>query len=152
MSFVLALHAGWPIEVVYWGLFSTEFSSTTSSFLSFSVFLHTPDRSRFFRSRIFSSSHGSDLFSWKQRLQEETNSEPFADREDSGNKDTKGSKHSSWGFLGVVITITTPFTTHRIRRLRSLSSTNSLSFLALPSINFFYFFVVAEISFHAPRE
>lgn len=111
MSFVLALHAGWPIEVVYWGLFSTEFSSTIPSSCSFSVFLHTPDRSRFLRSRIFSFPHGSGPFSRKRRLREETYSEPLADRKDSGNKNTRGSKHSSWGFRGIVITITTPFTT-----------------------------------------
>lgn len=138
MSFVLALHAlhaGWPIEVVYWRLFSTEFSSTTPSSCSFSVFLHTPDRSRFLRSRIFSSPHGSGPFSKKRLLREETYSEPLADREDSGgNKNMRGSKHSSWGFRGVVITITASFPTTSDSRTPHPSPLT----LLFPPVIFFY--------------
>lgn len=45
--------------------------------------------------------------SWRGKVQRTTRRHG----EDSGNKNTRGSKHSSWGFHGIVITITTPFTT-----------------------------------------
>lgn len=103
----------------------------------------------FFPSRVRSS------LSWKWRLREETNSEPLADREDSGNKNTRGSKHSSWGFLGVVITITTPFTTTSDSRTPRPPPDPSLPFpshpFPFPPVIFFYLFAVAQIGFHAPR-
>lgn len=130
-------------------LFYRVFLDHSFSSLSFFAFLHTPDRSRFLRSRIFSFPHGSGPFSWKRRRGEETYSEPLADREDSGNKNTRGSKHSSWGFPGVVITITTPFTTTSDSRTTPVPSSWPHPF---SPVILFYLFAVVQIGFHAPRE
>lgn len=74
-----------------------------------------------------------------RRVGEERYSEPLADREDSGNKNTRGSKHSSWGFHGVVITITTPFTTTWTTGLEDLAPSSWPFFLSSRVIFFFTF-------------
>lgn len=99
--------------------------------------------------------HGSGPLPWKWRLREETNSEPLADREDSGNKNTRGSKHSSWGFLGVVITITTPFTTTSDSRTPRPPPDPSLPFpspsLSFSACNLFFIFLPWLKSAFTPR-
>lgn len=103
MSFVLALYAGWPIEIVYWGLFSTELSSIAPSFVRLLLFylsLYIRSVTLLPRSRIYSSPL-SGLRSFPEKAttsREGEDSEQLADKRDSGNKNTRGSKHSSWGF------------------------------------------------------
>lgn len=75
MSFVLALHAGWPIEIVYWGtLFHRVFprSFFPSFACSFSIFSRTSGWSRFLLGHvsILFLSRVCGPFPGKQRLWE----------------------------------------------------------------------------------
>lgn len=123
----LSTPADRAIEVVVCrGFFSSEFPWATPSstlvlhLLLFHLLLYTrtESRSRFLLGHVSFFPLALSISLWSF-LEEATTSrgddvpcsEPLADRGDSDNKDTRGSKHSLWGFRGVVITITTPYAT-----------------------------------------
>lgn len=68
---------------------------------SFSIFLHSSGRSRFLLGHVSILLLSRGLRSLPEEAttsREGEDNEPLADKRDSGNKNTRGSKHSSWGF------------------------------------------------------